>query len=196
MGPDSSALPAGAILSSKSHTGGRVGCCSPVFAAPGCAQITLDSLKMASRMALRLGPPPVGGLPCRCCSHARLSHWRRALSEAHNRASASSRPASLEAPESRRPLGWSDLIRSARACLSDLDKRFGPLGFVRQPHAKAATPVDDAGPCSGRYCLIQIEAWAGWTARLTASSRSARIASISTASRSRDVNAATVASAL
>ena len=46
-----------------------------------------------------------------------------------------------------------------------------------------------------RYGLIQTEAWVGSTARVTTFSRSARIASISTASRSRAVKAATVASA-
>ena len=46
-----------------------------------------------------------------------------------------------------------------------------------------------------RYGLIQTEAWVGSTARVTTLSRSARIASISTASRSRAVKAATVASA-
>ncbi|MGH2850390.1 MAG: DUF1003 domain-containing protein [Solirubrobacteraceae bacterium] len=60
--------------------------------------------------------------------------------------------------------------------------------------------ADGAGAGDGRRreaanCLIQTETWLGCTARLTVSSRSLRIASISTASRSRAVNAATVASA-
>ena len=45
------------------------------------------------------------------------------------------------------------------------------------------------------YGLIHSEAWVGSTARVTAASKSARIVSVSTASRSRVHDAATVASA-
>jgi hypothetical protein len=64
-------------------------------------------------------------------------------------------------------------------------------------HAKGALSVNGTTTLVQlRACgLIHTEAWVGCTARLTASSRSARIASISTASRSRAVKAATVASA-
>jgi ribosomal protein L34 len=72
----------------------------------------------------------------------------------------------LTAPESRRPPGWSDLTRSARSCLSDLDKKFGPLGFVRQPRVPAtarrcSSSLSDSARARVRGYAVRQSPWRG-----------------------------------